>query len=396
MKTPLFTDAVTELKVTELTTFLKDNPEFEIVGWKDKKAAEKRDDFLSALKQSLNMRREFVAFYSTLSSREDLSNDWQDWEADLAAEDIENAETIEDPDAAGKAVVAEIEEALGATSDPHQVVAVHHGSFVEGGFERMVADVAGMEEPDATANLRDAEQDIHHNYVKMGILLAHVQRKELFLAAGCENMREYIAKHTELKYRKAMYLVANANVVQELGITAKDLQGVSWAALRHVLSVIDNSNYKKWLDAARSLPHMKLMAAVDEEKAKQAGNALAKPVMEGNVPVAEVTLKKFNLYPDQLQSVNEALEKAKIEANTDSTGAALDAMAAAYVGKPMSKSSAAAVLPDLSDEGLKRMLSKIRADEGNEGLLRLLTVVGDLWPDVLIDVDFDAAAVAAE
>lgn len=395
MKTPLFTDAVTELKVTELTTFLKDNPEFEIVGWKDKKAAEKRDAFLSALTQSLNMRREFVAFYSSLSSREDLSNDWQDWEADLAAEDIEDAETVEDPDAAGKAAVAEIEEVLGVTPEPKTVVSVHHGSFVEGGFEQMVADVAGMEEPDATANLRDAEQDIHHNYVKMGILLAHVQRKELFLAAGCENMREYIAKHTELKYRKAMYLVANANVVQELGITAQDLQGVSWAALRHVLSVIDKGNYKKWLDAARSLPHLKLMAAVDEEKAKQAGNALPKP-SEGKASAAEVTLKKFNLYPDQLVSVNEAIEKAKIEANTDSTGAALDAMAAAYVGKPMSKSSAAAVLPDLTNEGLTRMLSKIKADEGNDGLQRVLIVIGDLWPDVLIEVDFDGAAVAAE
>ena len=409
MKLAVYTDAVNDIPVSKTSAFLKTQSEIlEIENWNGLRAPEKRTQFIEALGVSIEFRKNFVAFYNEVKGTD---QDWMEWEGEGETPELEvqeemlmpgEAEPSEEPVA--EEPVVEDAEVVSETPKPTKAkpkakpvstatetfgiskAGTSAGVYVEGAFEQIVADAAGLDADQSTSALRSVEEDLEFQHMKIGILLAHISKSQHFLTLGYANMREYLDAETGIHYRKGMHLIQNAVAVQELNIPAEELKGVSWSALRHVLPVLSDSNYKTWMEAARSMKHVPLIQAVNEQKVKDAGNALPKPTLEETAK--DMTNKTFAVHGDQKEIIDQAIAKAKVEGNTDSAGAALEVIAAAYTGAPASKSTVGSVLPDLTDDGLLTMFSKIQADEGDAGLVRILNVLDQLFPEVTMTVDF--------
>lgn len=382
MKSNEYKTAVTALSIKDLGAFLKSQDILEVENWSSMRAPEKRENFMQALAASIEFRQKFVGFYNENSGE---NVDWITWE-----DAIDEAEPTEEPVSEGD--TGEAEPAVPATTETFNIskAGTVGSSFVDGDFDKIVSDAAGLDANQSTAALRAVEEDLEFQHMRIGVLLSHIQKSQHYLTLECDNMREYLSKFTGLHYRKAMQLIQNADTVRDLEIPATALKGVSWAALRHVLPVLTKDNYATWLEAARSMKHVSLIAAVNDEKMKQAG-ALPAPDKTDAETMPKPSQKIFSVYPEQKETIDQAIEKAKIEANTDSAGAALEAMAASYIGKPPSDATVAAVMPDLSEDGLKNMFSKLRADEGLDGAVRILTVFGEIFSEIGVEVELPAS-----
>jgi len=418
MKTAIYTDAVKDLTVKALSEFLGTVDKIiEIDDWSTFRAPAKRDVFIEALGQSPEMREAFVAFYSTNTGSPQTFAEWED---ENAAAPVAETEVFDPPSgesepepakakakAKAKPVIQEAE--IVDETDEHIDVAIADsaietgtglmtpfvGSFVEGAFEQIVSDAAGLTAEQSTVALKSVEEDLEFQHIRIGVLLGHISKSEHYMALGYENMRGFLQAETGMDYRKAMYLIKNAEVIQELNIPAIELKGVSWSGLRHILPIINAANYKEWLDAASSMKHVTLIAKVNEEKLKLAGGLAAPETTETGEEKPKPTQKVFNIYDDQKELINQAIDKAKIEGNTDSSGAALEIIAASYTGAPATNSTVAQVKPDLTPEGLGIMFAQIQADEGENGCVRILEVIDEIWPNVSIAVEFNEATEAA-
>lgn len=393
MQLTAYENAVKELAVPKLNAFLGEQKDIvEIDDWSTFKAKEKREALLEAFKQSKPLREQFVAYYAEVTGNESDFSEWEtsDLPDDGGAEEEPKAESTP------KGNSIDPEDSQPTTTEVAQATNYAPGkapAFVEGAFAQIVSDVAGMDAHDSDQNLREMEDNLEFEHLRMGVLLSHIQKSNHYVTLGYDNMREYLAAHTGLHYRKAMFLISNANVVQELDIPAKELKGVSWSGLRHIVPVLNKENYKTWLEAARTLTHAALIDEVRTEVAKQQG-ALPAPDKEEGKPTEKAIGKTFNLFPEQKAIVDAAIEKAKIEGNVGSPAVALEFIAASYTGKPPSDTSISQVLPDLSDDGFNKMFSKVKADEGQEGAVRLLNLVAALWPEIDINVSIPNVAAA--
>ena len=391
MQSKIYSAAVGELAVTKLSKFIKATTLPDLGDWGKMKATEKRGALIKALGESSEARKEFVVFYGDETGSE---QDWSEWEtADLPSEGSAPDST---PDEAPEIIVGTstpVEETT-ALEVVHTLPAAAP-QFVEGKFDQMVADVAGLNAEDSDNNLREMEEQLEFQHLRMGVLLSHMQSSELYLTLGYATLRDYIVDRTGMQYRKAMFLLSNANAVKELGIPPAHLKGVSWSALRYIVQVMDKDNYKKWLEAAQNLTHVALIEEIRQAKAEAAG-ALPKPLAEGEEKPKPQS-KLFNLFPDQKASVEAAIEKAKAEGHVESTGAALDLIAASYTGKPPTDSSVSSVMPDTTTEGLINVFSKMNADMGYDGLMVILAAIEVVWPDVDMSVELPTdVEVAAE
>lgn len=400
MNLPTYKEAVSQLSVPKLTAFLKLVSDYvEIEGWSKMKAPEKKENVIEALTQSKELRKEFVVFYAEETGNEADFSEWEmtDADANPPAETEDNDPGTEDDVSNGDGTGGETEtkgEVVTSEATAPATISAAPTAFVEGAFEQIVSDVAGLDANQSRTNLQEAEYRMEFEHIRIGALLAHIQSSQHYITLGYDNMREFLAAETALDYRKGTYLISNYARVRDLGIPADALKGVTWSALRHVVPILTDKNYKKWLDAARSNTHVKLIEQVAKEKAKQQG-ALPAPTDEGGDEGPQPITKAFNVFPDQDVTIKAAIEKAKGQANVDSNGAALEVIAAAYTGAPVSDSTVGLAHPDLSEEGFKTMFSKLKAEGGNDALVPILNAIDAVWSEVDITAAFPEG-VAAE
>jgi len=376
----IYKEAVEALAIPKLTAFLKlVTDTVEIEGWSKLRAPEKRANMLEALEQSSELRKEFVVFYG---EEKGTDTDYSEWEtSDLP----EVSETPQEP-APEPPTGTDVSKATAYTPTQDTPTA-----FVEGAFEVIVSEVAGLDAVQSKANLHEAEDRMQFEHIRIGALLAHIQKADLYIQLGYDNLREFLHAETTMDYRKGVQLIKNFNTVKELGIPAKDLTGVTWAALRHIVPILTATNYKKWLDAARSSTHITLIEQVYKEKTKQAG-ALPAPgdTATGEaIPEQEkLTSKVFNVYAEQNANITAAIDKAKNAANVNSMGAALDIIASAYIGSPASDATIGAIMPDTSVEGLTNVFSKMANDDPANAIMVVFSALEAVWPTVEVAVTF--------
>jgi hypothetical protein len=390
MQFAIYSAAVSELAIPKLGKFVKEHADTltTLDGWSKMKAAEKREALLTALGAEAEARKAFVAFYFEETGSE---QDWSEWETADLPEDAGLTTVADETDDTPELPLDGTDAGQSELELPAAPVAIigggtSHPQFVEGAFEQIVSDVAGLDAENSDKNLRELSERQAFDNLRMGVLLSHIQSSQHYITLGYDNMRTYLSDQfgDTLQYRKAMFLISNANAVKELGISAKELEGVSWSALRYIVPVMNSDNYGYWLDAARNLTHVALREQIQHHKAKEAGALPAPGADDADKPKPKSKL--FNLFPDQKATVDAAIEKAKAEGNVESAGAALDLIAASFTGKAPSNTSVASVMPDTTVDGLTKVFSKMNADQGMDGLMAILSALEAVWPDVEMHV----------
>ena len=166
-------------------------------------------------------------------------------------------------------------------------------------------------------------------FITLGGVLAHVYHENLAEKAGYGQGREAFTKFVEdtleIKYRKAMHLIAIYLWSVKLGLTEADLAEIGWSKAKEMVTLCDTKT-----KARKALAYAKQHGRreVADYVRTTWGSAEAGGAGEGAAATRQVqkTVYKFSLFADQAVTVNAAFKRAK-----ELEGVSDDAAAFAYI-----------------------------------------------------------------
>lgn len=396
---PTVQKALEEIPVVELKAMIADC-DLAVAGFAKMNAAKKRDAVFALMEQDP------ANFGLMLPKLVESSSYTQD---QLTGVDATDERSISPPET-GPDVEAAEDGQPPVEADAHApaIVAEPTAKFVNGKLDTIASDVAGLGASDALASLHNLTDEVERFHFAIGAVLSHVAAKGLYTEAGYKNMRDYIEAETTLGYRKAMYLRQNYEGVRELGLSEEQLKGVGWSVLRFLLPIMTKDNAKLWLDRARECKQVDLIREVQIAAQKalpdESGKGKAKAKADksdddtpANAP-KKVVSRTYQFFDDQAETVDAAISKAMQETGTEQSTVALDVIAAHYCQSPVAKSSLLDPSAYTSLEAMKVIFETLRqsdeksAKSANDkaGFMRVMEAVEAVWPDVTINVDFDA------
>lgn len=160
---------------------------------------------------------------------------------------------------------------------------------------------------------------------RLGGLFARLQDIGDFGDAA--NFAEYVFARFGIKYRKARYLIEIYTGLLNAGVAWEKVKEVGWTKLKTIVSILTPDNVDEWVAKALAMNTISLEQAVKDYKAAQAGDEGS-----GSEPSSDMKTKTFKLAPDQLETVDDAIQKAKDQSGTDSPSAALEFMSMDFLG----------------------------------------------------------------
>lgn len=200
-------------------------------------------------------------------------------------------------------------------------------------FIEIAENVNKMTEETSLEEARNLSQDIDRNYFKLGGILSKISEQEWWAAAGYVSFKIFVQAELGMQYRKAMYLVSIYNYLVEAGIPFEKVKGLGWTKLRELAPVINANNVDEWVETASGMNTLQLIEEIRESKKD------ASEVDEDKAP-NDIKSKVFKLHADQREVIEEAIEAAKIKANTEFDAVALEQICLEYLGTPSKAKSA--------------------------------------------------------
>lgn len=186
----------------------------------------------------------------------------------------------------------------------------------ESADESKVDDTVMNEGGESVAEVRkkvlSLTKTVDESYVEMSRLLFKVHAGSYWSDWGHESFEDYVKEELGFEERKAKYLVAIWKRLRvDLNVSRKKLERLGWTKAKEILRVVDEKNIDDWLDKAYSMKVSELQKAVKKRLGKKGADE-------------DFHTVNFKLSTEQYENVEEAIEQAKIEADTDKRGHAFD------------------------------------------------------------------------
>jgi hypothetical protein len=166
-------------------------------------------------------------------------------------------------------------------------------------------------------------ENVGQNYFELGGILARVAVEAIF--GKHENFKDWLEAETTVGFRKARYLIKNYDTLVELDIPFTKFQGLGWTKVVAMLSVITLENVDEWVARAKELTLIQLQEEVKAHRQQPENGSSPETTSSG------AKQKKFNLFADQVEMVEAALEQMKKDLPTEHENVALEAICSAYV-----------------------------------------------------------------
>jgi len=201
----------------------------------------------------------------------------------------------------------------------------------------MVQEISKMSAAEAIEAVPSLMNGADENYFRLGGVLSVISANKYYEAEGYPNFKEFVEARYGLQYRKAMYWVQIYDKLIESGVHWDVVKDVGWTKLKDLAAVLTPENAEEWVKKAIGSTVLQLQEAIAKAKLGTLANSGITPVEDGDK--SKVTTITYKVHADQKTVIEEAVEKAKIEANTDFGGVALEAICMNYlsggnVGKP--------------------------------------------------------------
>ena len=181
------------------------------------------------------------------------------------------------------------------------------------------------------AKLGEIAQVEGENFFRKGGLL--VKLSELGDFGEHKNFQDYVkANGIAPDYRTARYWMSIYTGLLEAGIPYSEVQGVGWTKIVVLIPVLTKENVEEWVAKAKAMNVATLKATVDAELATDDSGKVS-----DSAPKGDIKSMVFKLHSDQTDTVNDALAKAKKNANTESKEVALDLICVEFLGNAGNK-----------------------------------------------------------
>lgn len=209
---------------------------------------------------------------------------------------------------------------------------VEAAESVEQSSEDIIASSAKkiehLKEAKAFEMVPELQSDMDRNAFMLGGVLAKIQSEGWYQNKGYENFKQYVEAEAGIAYRKAMYLVGIYNALVESGVPWAKVGHLGWTKLKELAPILDMDNVDEWVGIAENMTVLQLQEHI---KASTAGTDAGNTPDTDTTSAKEVTTKTFKLKKDQKGTVDEALDKAKHQGNTEHDSVALEYICMDYL-----------------------------------------------------------------
>lgn len=232
--------------------------------------------------------------------------------------------------------------------------------------------------------VRTLLEDTEFNAFKIGGYLAVISAKGWF--GEHANFKDYVEKVFGLHYRKANYWVNIYTGLLEAQVSWDQVKGLGWTKLKELVGILTPENVAEWVAKAESMTTLQL---IEHIKADKKGGTVISNDGSGQ---SDVTTKTFKLHPDQKETVEGAVAKAKQIAGTDSDAVALENIALEFLGKAPA-SAAEPPVAAVSGGEMPTMLAVFQHQKekhaGNKDALlaEIFEAFEKVFPDINVTID---------
>ena len=220
-----------------------------------------------------------------------------------------------------KAAAEAVQETVGTTesqsiTDEDQIVSI-------------AKEIETIKEDKAFKLIPSLLEDSEKNQFKIGGLLARVRSEGWFQDKGFEDFGTFVEAAYGIKYRKAMYLIANYNALVTSQVPWDRVAKFGWAKLSEFVKHLTLENMDEWLEEIDGLTTDQIKALV---KQKTKGVAAGLAGKDAKAEAAKVTSMTFKLHEDQKATVREALEQCKHQTGTEFDNVAIEHICLEFLG----------------------------------------------------------------
>lgn len=214
----------------------------------------------------------------------------------------------------------------------------------------IATEIAGLTKEGAMAAVSTLHDEANLNFIRMGGVLGRIQDENWYEPyASFQEMAEQ--KFGILK-RRAYYWVSIYKGLVESEVPFSKVAHIPWSKLKDIVNIITPDTVDKWVKLAEECTSIQLQEHVKAHIAATKG-------LSDDDNVKTVISKTFKLHADQKVNLESALEKAKVQADTESDAVALDMLCMHYLGGPAGTAEALVTL--LHAAGLEASLGAMEA-----------------------------------
>jgi hypothetical protein len=210
---------------------------------------------------------------------------------------------------------------------------------------------------------------VDFSYFKLGGVLSAIQDNDWW-NDDSPNFRSFIEDNFGLHYRKGMYLIKIYDGLVEAEIPWHKVSGLGWTKLKELADILTQENCDEWVAKAESMTTLNLQAAV---KAYKAGDLSTDGTTDPDS--SGVSTITFKVHPDQKETINEAVEQAMEDADTEFKGVALEAICMNFLAGGSTKEA-------------PKPLS-LQATMENHSYEQVLEAFEAIWPEIAVTVELD-------
>jgi hypothetical protein len=192
-------------------------------------------------------------------------------------------------------------------------------------------------------------ENIEINYFKMGGVLQVILQNSWF--EGFADFDAFVQERYGFQGRKAKYLISiYANLVDKQ-IPWDKVAHLGWTKLKDLAQVLTPENVDEWVGKAEKCTVIELQALL-KAALPEGKESTAKTTDD----VVKIT---FKLKPDQAETVQQALAKAKGELHTEYDTVALENIAAGYLGGNTTVSAAWNLDEVIKSTGFQALMERV-------------------------------------
>lgn len=204
----------------------------------------------------------------------------------------------------------------------------------------LVQEIGNLKAAEAIEAIPALLETADESYFKLGGYLSAIATNKFFASEGYENFKAFVEDRYGIPYRKSMYWIQIYDSLIESGVPWSKVKAVGWTKLKDLALILTQENADEWIERALNSTVLQLQAAIAKAKSGKLTTSGITP--EGQK--SNVTTFTVKVHADQKVMIKEAIAKARIEADTEFDGVALEGICSNYlnggnVNKPASLSS---------------------------------------------------------
>lgn len=202
----------------------------------------------------------------------------------------------------------------------------------------IVQEISALSAEEAINAVPNLLNGADENYFRLGGVLSIIQTNKFFETEGFETFKAFVEQKIGIPYRKAMYWIHIYDRLVESGVSWNKVKDVGWTKLKDLAAILTLENVDEWVKRAEGMTTLQLQEAI---KKATAGTLTSSGLTPEDDKPSEVTTFTVKVHTLQKEAIRAAIDKAKVESDTEFDGVALENIARNYlaggnVTKPVS------------------------------------------------------------